>query len=397
MFSRIMLHEGLSDESKSMPVFRSMANGSLVDGESIRALAHNFHGGGPLAFEALPLFVLRDLCKIMEIHVRIESYILPTTWQRVRCRFALQQALARREEDDRSLAQQDLSTLTKRELERENERRKMRWLGPEEALRSQLETWLSLSLDPKIPNHLLLFLKPCATESDAMMSHLSQEERDHILGLDKFDDSPLKQWLRASTERSLKQEKERKANADAKAKAKAEAKAKEQDAKSIAAMEEKGVEVKAQAEVKVAAELEAKAIDEAKVEEAEESKEEVEKELDINAFSKLEKQLDLDDLREHIEQVNVEVRQLREQLLTMEKALQAATDDELLATYDGLPSIEGSVNNAAVAQALLLLLKTDACTAEQIQLALGDFDLENPGSVSRSEFKNFVSRCRAET
>merc|ERR1719478_66711 len=98
----------------------------------------------------------------------------------------------------------DLYTLTQQELERENERRRMRWYGPKESLRQQLEDWLSLSLDPTVPDHLLLFLKPCASTADILLDFLSSEERSHILGLTKYADTPMYNLLRMHTDQAAR-------------------------------------------------------------------------------------------------------------------------------------------------------------------------------------------------
>merc|ERR1719487_598725 len=114
--------------------------------------------------------------------------------------------MERRQEDDRCLAKTDLSSLTPQELERENDRRRMRWYGPPEVLRKQLEDWLSLSLDADIPQHVLLFLQPCGTKADAMLQYLTQQERDHILGLDKYVDTRTYRQLRTVTETAMRDE-----------------------------------------------------------------------------------------------------------------------------------------------------------------------------------------------
>jgi len=138
-----------------------------------------------------------------------EGLLLPRTMHAVRLRFILQQTLEKREEDDRCLAEVDLNALTPQELLRENERRRMLWLGSESNLRAQLQDWLALSLDQDIPNHVLLFLRPCATDVNAVPALLTQDERDHILGLQgRFSDSQIHEWIRKNMDRSARAPKE---------------------------------------------------------------------------------------------------------------------------------------------------------------------------------------------
>jgi len=204
MTMRVLHCENFKADSKSLEVFRACVTGSQVTEEAIKSFVPYFEDTGPLALKKLPFYVLTDLCVLDRIisrsNVRLQSVFLPQSWIEVRLRVRLGQKLEQDLEDDRCLALTDMKSLTHQELEAECARRKMRWIGPAKALRNQLTQWLSLSLDPDVPPHLLLFLYPCATDSDVMMSCLSKNEQDHILGLAKFRDTPTYQLLRSVTQ-----------------------------------------------------------------------------------------------------------------------------------------------------------------------------------------------------
>ncbi|CAE7184621.1 letm1, partial [Symbiodinium pilosum] len=206
MVARVLVNQRHDASKDVTPIFRSLAKGGIISAEDIRRLAVSFHEDGPLAIQKLPRYILRELCMVMGIYTWsawCEGLLLPRAMHAVRLRFILQQTLEKREADDRCLAEVDLNALTPQELERENERRRMLWLGHESNLRAQLQDWLSLSLDQDIPNHVLLFLRPCATDLQEVPALLSQDERDHILRLQgRFADAQIHKWLRQNVDRS---------------------------------------------------------------------------------------------------------------------------------------------------------------------------------------------------
>jgi len=208
MTMRILLHENFSATSKSLNLFRVCVDGGVVDEQAIRSLLPYFHKDGPLALKKLPKYVLRDLCVLAGImsmkRMRLENTILPDGMMEARLRHLLDSELKRREEDDRCMDSTNIAKMTFQELEHECARRKIRWIGPPEALQQQLQQWLSLSLDPEVPDHLLLFLFPNATESDVMLSCLTKDEQDHILGLAKFKDTTQYRLLRNVTKKAAK-------------------------------------------------------------------------------------------------------------------------------------------------------------------------------------------------
>lgn len=98
----------------------------------------------------------------------------------------------------------DVSHLTDQELAKENVRRLLRWYGPRHALQRQLMDYIELSLDLRVPNHCLIFLRPCATSRENMAAHLTEKETEHILGLHRFSDTVLQSTLRTLTAKAEK-------------------------------------------------------------------------------------------------------------------------------------------------------------------------------------------------
>eukprot|EP01065_Artemidia_motanka_P050674 TRINITY_DN8720_c0_g1_i2.p1 TRINITY_DN8720_c0_g1~~TRINITY_DN8720_c0_g1_i2.p1 ORF type:complete len:425 (+),score=150.63 TRINITY_DN8720_c0_g1_i2:338-1612(+) len=210
MTATIIAHEGFSPESQSLQLFRTIDKGGSVSAADIRSLVPYFQDDGPMALSKLPGYVVREIAKLTGNHSPMESSLLPRSWYEVRMRHAIANTVQKRDEDDRLFAEQtNLAKLEGQELEAECVRRRMRWFGPKEALQRQLREWLELSLDDSVPDHLLLFIQPCATHKSAMLDYLSKSEIDHILGLDKFRDTRMQQTLRSVTSCAEKRSRER--------------------------------------------------------------------------------------------------------------------------------------------------------------------------------------------
>eukprot|EP00931_Biecheleriopsis_adriatica_P047098 TRINITY_DN27123_c0_g1_i1.p1 TRINITY_DN27123_c0_g1~~TRINITY_DN27123_c0_g1_i1.p1 ORF type:complete len:565 (+),score=109.34 TRINITY_DN27123_c0_g1_i1:64-1695(+) len=191
----ILNHENFEASPRILDVFRACTKGGVIEGEDLKTFARYFKDDGPLCMKKLPYHVLSDLAVLLHVmsraRARFEGSFLPRQFVEANLGHALERELMRMEEDDRGLSEDDIAIMTPKELEQECSRRKMRWVGPPEALRKQLLQWRELSLDLDVPNHLLIFLYPCATESDVMIHSMSQSERDHILGLTKFQATPM--------------------------------------------------------------------------------------------------------------------------------------------------------------------------------------------------------------
>eukprot|EP00930_Biecheleria_cincta_P057184 TRINITY_DN43158_c0_g1_i1.p1 TRINITY_DN43158_c0_g1~~TRINITY_DN43158_c0_g1_i1.p1 ORF type:complete len:615 (-),score=134.60 TRINITY_DN43158_c0_g1_i1:213-2057(-) len=409
-----VLVSGQMSEEQNTQIFRAVLQGCIVSAADIRSLAHFFQGDGPMANEKLPRYILRDLCQVLGIYsnlTRLEKLILPRTWHGVRLRYMLAHELERREEDDRLLANMDLYTLTQQELERENERRRMRWYGPKESLRQQLEDWLSLSLDPTVPDHILLFLKPCASKADILLDFLSSEERSHILGLTKYADTPMYNLLKMHTDQAAR---------DAQKSMEAAKQAKE--AKEAKEAEETKEKEEPWPMIKPVAEPD-----------GEEMVQDLVQESRIESLDKPLMEEDLDDLKHHIQEVAEEVKACELELESMGRALRTWSDEDLLGHFDKIDvDADGTITVMMLEEALYEWLRGDvvsseelqpatveqadrpeedvasekaatleqagvseqAVTSDQVRAALAQFDFENTGSIHRDEFKAFLSRCR---
>lgn len=204
MALNVMVQDNWQASFSSVDVFRACATGNPVNEAEIRNFVPYFADGGTLALSKLPFHVLSDLSVLIGIvsrrRIRLESAFLPQQWLEVRLRYKLDREFQKREEDDGYL--NDLADMTMKELEQECARRKMRFLGSEEVLRAQLQQWVSLSLDPDVPDHLLYFLFPCGTDPKVYMQCLSNDEREHILGLKKFQATPMYIFLRKVTQQA---------------------------------------------------------------------------------------------------------------------------------------------------------------------------------------------------
>jgi len=363
---RVLQHDNFESDSGLLAVCQSMSKGGRVTEDEIRQFVPLFEEDprGPLALKKLERYVLRDLGKMAGtengLTARLERLLFPHTWYEVRMRYRIDEELDRREEDDLCLAQTDLSTLTLHELEYECVRRRLRWLGPPEALRTQLSQWLSLSLDPDVPNHLLLFLVPCATTADVWMMHTSKEEREHILGLKRYRDTPSYQFLRTVTK-------------NAKAKSEAEL-----------------------SEIQ-------KPVMEEDIEVLKREVEEVEQE-------NIESSRELGDMREDLRHTtDDELMQMFDALVKKcgkvraEGGLHGDPRESEAGDAGGdageIRDIVIGVAPAKVGQGLVALLGKQGlgkCLPSRIFLSLQDFDIDSTETITRDEFQALITRMRRE-
>lgn len=359
MTSKVLLHEKFNSNSPVVPVFRAIHEGAVMGQDSLRCLVPHFDVNGPLALKKIPGYILRDLNVRIGKFSAFERMILPKTWYAVRMRFMIEQELERMEADDLELSNTDLSSLTPRELENECAIRRMRWYGSPEELRSQLTDWLALSLDPDVPNHLLLFVAPRATPDDAVLDYFSKEERDHVLGLEGYKDTPQYQLISKMTKQKKREKKQRKAM---------------QDLQSQEVLQEEQAAVS-------------------------------------NA---LPEEFDLEELKLHIENVKEENRATEDQLGEVCKVLKNLEEDDLSILFDRLEAHSAKVNDDGdpgvdvekLSRGLAGLLrqvhfeeepgrrKSFQVTPSQITSSLREFDIDDTDIITRQEYKEFLNRIR---
>eukprot|EP00928_Gymnodinium_smaydae_P073036 TRINITY_DN56306_c0_g1_i1.p1 TRINITY_DN56306_c0_g1~~TRINITY_DN56306_c0_g1_i1.p1 ORF type:complete len:674 (+),score=153.98 TRINITY_DN56306_c0_g1_i1:95-2023(+) len=344
--ARVLTHENFEDHEGRLAVFRAISRGGIVTEEDIRSFVSLFEDDGPMSMDAMPYYVLRDLCswsfERLSLPLRLELLTLPHSWSEVRMRYALSSELRRREEDDLCLERTGLDTLNHHELEQECVRRRLRWLGSTDALRTQLQQWLSLSLDPDVPNHMLLFMWPCATEADVWLNYTSKTEREHVIGLDKFRDTPTYNFLRTVLAKSEK-----------------------------------------------------------KKHTLEDDEQERLRELQTPV-----REQDIEELKQHVEDLKAEDLASRQELRDMREVLQNATDDDLLALFDTMAAQKGRLSDqgnigvetawlsVGLVEVLMKANRDSACKPSRIFRALQDFDVEKSDVLTRDEFMSFIRRMR---
>lgn len=93
----------------------------------------------------------------------------------------IKRALTQGAEDDKALLLQGIDSLSPSELARACDLRGLRWIQVSlNDMRKQLEEYLSLSLDPTIPNLLLIFAKPKAPYSAYSLFSLSSLPKQQL-------------------------------------------------------------------------------------------------------------------------------------------------------------------------------------------------------------------------
>merc|ERR1712070_619385 len=198
-------------------------------------------------------------------------------------------------------------------------------------LRKQLAEWLSVNLDPDIPSHILLFVQPSAVSAKEFVNYLSQEERDKILGLEKFRDSMQVAWMRSMTEKA--------------------------ETRSASAELSKTIPL----------------------EEIKQHIEEEEKELDACKTQ-------FDDLRNALpDNAEAELLALYDRLAVSSVVLDST----------GRPGVKIPLLDQEVAKYFSDRFTEFGCSPQRVVDSFHDFDIDKSGVVSRKEFEAFLKRIRA--
>ena len=85
--------------------------------------------------------------------------------------------------DDLQLDAEGMEVLTTEERVKANQMRGMRWTESSDTLLVQLEWWVALAKDPKVPYNTLFWLKPTRYHIRKTMEGLPIEERRRLLGI----------------------------------------------------------------------------------------------------------------------------------------------------------------------------------------------------------------------
>jgi LETM1 and EF-hand domain-containing protein 1 len=375
MTLRVLMHDHFEADSGRLAVFKSISKGGKVTENDILQFVPLFEEpDGPLALKKLEGYVLKDLGVLTGTEAGLtpflEKVLFPRTWYEVRMRRRLDEKLELFEEDDACLMQSDLSAFTLQELQHECIRRRMRWLGSADSLRKQLEQWLSLSINPDVPNHLLLFLLPCATTAEVYLKHTTKEEREHVLGLKKYRDAPSYQFIRTMMKKT---------------------------------------KAKSDAELSVI-----------QVPIMEEDIEKIKREIEEVRQEDIDSKMELGDVREDLRlTTDAELMEMFDALMakhgmTEGDRIVAINERRAFAmavagSFDGAPSLVPEDENsgvvgvapAKVGQGLVELLRKQGkgitkCLPSRIFLALQDFDVDSSDLITREDFQAYITRMRNE-
>lgn len=163
-------------------VLRRVLGSESLDRKQIKSIAHMCGRDGPLGVNRLPPQVLRALARTTGVYQAWYA-VLPYSITAPKMRKAIIAHYTKLKRDDLALSQEGLEDLTLDELIKANQVRGMRWVEDKETLRVQLEWWVSLAKDPRVPYNTLFWLKPTRYSLRQTMKGLSVEERRQLLGI----------------------------------------------------------------------------------------------------------------------------------------------------------------------------------------------------------------------
>ena len=180
-------------------IVRRASCGDPVRKEHVKAIAPMCTKDGFLGINRIPFDVLCDLAKYVGVY-RPYYAIMPKSISAPRIRTALLAHYRTLRQDDQLLRNEGVSDLSHDELMKANLARGMRWTESDDALLQQLEWWLDIGQDPKIPYNTLFWIKPTANSLRKTMLHLTVESRRDLLGISNLPES-----VRESLERVVDQ------------------------------------------------------------------------------------------------------------------------------------------------------------------------------------------------
>jgi LETM1 and EF-hand domain-containing protein 1, mitochondrial len=163
-------------------VLRRVVGSDSLDKKQIKSIAHLCGREGPLGVNRLPPQVLRALARTTGVYQAWYS-ILPYSITAPKMRSAIIAHYTKLKRDDLALSQEGLDDLTLDELIKANQVRGMRWVEDKETLRVQLQWWVSLAKDPRVPYNTLFWLKPTRYSLRQTMKGLPVDQRRQLLGI----------------------------------------------------------------------------------------------------------------------------------------------------------------------------------------------------------------------
>ncbi|XP_055903081.1 mitochondrial proton/calcium exchanger protein [Eupeodes corollae] len=156
-----------SEEAKAFAEFFQKIKdpNEFVDSEDIIKFSKQFQD--EITLDSLSREQLVALCRVLELQTMATTNLL---------RFQLRLKLRSLAADDRDIAREGVNALDLFELQQACKTRGMRAYGlSAEKLRSQLQEWIDLSLNEKVPNTLLLLSRALMISDDASTTHKLKE------------------------------------------------------------------------------------------------------------------------------------------------------------------------------------------------------------------------------
>lgn len=163
-------------------ILRRVVNSDSLDKKQIKSIAHLCGRDGPLGVNRLPPAQLRALARTIGAYKAWYS-LLPYSITVPRMRKVIIAHYTKLKRDDLLLSQEGLDDLTQEELIKANQVRGMRWVEDKETLRVQLEWWVALAKDPRVPYNTLFWLKPTRYSLRQTMKGLPVDQRRQLLGI----------------------------------------------------------------------------------------------------------------------------------------------------------------------------------------------------------------------
>lgn len=176
-------------------VLRRVASGDSLDKKQIKSIAHLCGRDGVLGIYRLPPPILASLARTTGVYKGWHR-LMPQKFLVPQLRRLILDHYTKLKRDDFLLAEEGMDGLTEEELRKANLARGMRSAESKETLRVQLEWWVALAKDPRVPYNTLFWVKPTRNSLRKTMEGLPVEQRRLLLGIHH-----LPEHVRASLEK----------------------------------------------------------------------------------------------------------------------------------------------------------------------------------------------------
>lgn len=185
----------LASSKDHTDILRRVAVSDSLDRKQIKSIAPMCGRDGPLGIYRLPPAILICLARTIGVYkgwyaVLPQRVLVPKLRKEI---IAFYMKLKR---DDHMLDTEGIESLTEEELIKASQMRGMRWAERKDVLLVQLEWWVQLAKDPKVPYNTLFWVKPTKNSLRKTMQSLPVDQRRQLLGIQH-----LPEQVRASLEK----------------------------------------------------------------------------------------------------------------------------------------------------------------------------------------------------